>query len=119
MATNDKYDRQLRLWGSNGQEALMKSNILLVNADGVGSETLKNLVLPGVGKFLILDSKTVTAEDLSNNFFVDTKNLGAPRAKAVTELLRELNPDVQGEYVIGNWESFIGSGKMYQPFSLN
>ena len=54
MATTDKYDRQLRLWGSNGQRALMKSNILLINANAVGTETLKNLVLPGVGQFTIL-----------------------------------------------------------------
>lgn len=30
MATNDKYDRQLRLWGANGQRALMNAHILLI-----------------------------------------------------------------------------------------
>lgn len=47
MATDNKYDRQLRLWGSAGQKALMEANILLVNAGATGTETLKNLVLPG------------------------------------------------------------------------
>lgn len=47
MATDNKYDRQLRLWGSGGQKALMEANILLVNAGATGTETLKNLVLPG------------------------------------------------------------------------
>lgn len=47
MATDNKYDRQLRLWGSSGQKALMEANILLVNAGATGTETLKNLVLPG------------------------------------------------------------------------
>jgi len=47
MATDNKYDRQLRLWGGAGQKALMEANILLVNASATGTETLKNLVLPG------------------------------------------------------------------------
>lgn len=44
-----KYDRQLRLWAANGQEALESANILLFNTGSgtVGVETLKNLVLPG------------------------------------------------------------------------
>ena len=47
MATDNKYDRHLRLWGGSGQKALMEANILLVNAGATGTETLKNLVLPG------------------------------------------------------------------------
>lgn len=44
-----KYDRQLRLWAANGQQALEDAHILLVNSGSgtVGVETLKNLVLPG------------------------------------------------------------------------
>lgn len=49
MATDNKYDRQLRLWGPSGQKALMEAHILLVNASATGTETLKNLVLPGGG----------------------------------------------------------------------
>ena len=42
-----KYDRQLRLWSANGQEALEKSKLCLINATATGTEILKNLVLPG------------------------------------------------------------------------
>lgn len=94
MATNDKYDRQLRLWGANGQRALMESNILLINADAVGTETLKNLVLPGVGNVTILDENAVKLEDLGNNFFVQEDYVGRKRAEVVGELLSEMNADV-------------------------
>jgi amyloid beta precursor protein binding protein 1 len=45
-----KYDRQLRLWAANGQQALEDAHILLFNSGCgvVGVETLKNLVLPGI-----------------------------------------------------------------------
>ena len=42
-----KYDRQLRLWSSNGQAALENARLCLINATATGTEILKNLVLPG------------------------------------------------------------------------
>ena len=42
-----KYDRQLRLWGANGQNLLESSHIALVGSTATGCEVLKNLVLPG------------------------------------------------------------------------
>jgi len=42
-----KYDRQLRLWSANGQEALENTKLCLINATATGTEILKNLVLPG------------------------------------------------------------------------
>lgn len=48
-AKDQKYDRQLRLWGANGQKALEDAHVCLINngSGAVGVETLKNLVLPG------------------------------------------------------------------------
>ena len=79
-----KYDRQIRLWGLGGQKALETSKICLLNASGVGTETLKNLVLPGIGSFTIIDGQTVTEADLGNNFFVTEDDLGAPRVCSVS-----------------------------------
>ena len=101
-ATNAKrrrYDRQLRLWGEHGQEAMEDCSICLLNGSATGAETLKNLVLPGIGSFAVVDGATVTASDLGNNFFLDQASLGKPRAQCVTELLQELNEHVSGSYV--------------------
>ncbi|KAK3323559.1 hypothetical protein B0T19DRAFT_443051 [Cercophora scortea] len=90
-----KYDRQLRLWAASGQAALESANILLVNsgAGTVGIETLKNLVLPGIGRFAIYDEAVVEEADLGVNFFIDESGLGKPRSQCVTELILELNPE--------------------------
>ncbi|KAL4819654.1 hypothetical protein BDW67DRAFT_155081 [Aspergillus spinulosporus] len=105
-----KYDRQLRLWAASGQQALEESRVLLVNSDGpwgsrstgvsgvVGVETLKNLVLPGVGGFTIVDPAVVTEPDLGVNFFLENESLGRPRAEETCRLLKELNPDVEGSF---------------------
>ncbi|KAJ5136410.1 hypothetical protein N7448_004964 [Penicillium atrosanguineum] len=105
-----KYDRQLRLWAASGQQALEDSRVLLVNCDGllganstgvsgvVGVEALKNLVLPGIGGFTIVDPATVTEADLGVNFFLEEESLGKSRAQETCRLLKELNPDVQGSF---------------------
>lgn len=94
-----KYDRQLRLWGDHGQEALENAHVCLINATATGTEILKNLVLPGIGAFTIVDGHIVTGEDVGNNFFLSRDNIGKNRAQAATELLQELNSDVSGNFV--------------------
>lgn len=103
-----KYDRQLRLWAASGQAALESANILLVNSGSgtVGVETLKNLVLPGIGSFTIADQATVRHEDLGVNFFLDESSLGELRAEACTNFLVELNPEVQGNWYPKSKDSF-------------
>ena len=94
MATDDKYGRQLRLWGANGQAALMGAHVLLLGAEPTGSKTLKNLVLPpGLGLVAVVDGGDVTASDLASNFFVEPAALGRKRADVDVQLLCEMNPD--------------------------
>ena len=127
MATTDKYDRQLRLWGSSGQRALGQTTIVLVNATAAGTETLKNLVLPGVGAIHVVDAadapavpKSRTGSAPFDNFFVfdgddeedangekmevegdDDKaasTCSPSRAAVASKHLCELNPDVSGAH---------------------
>lgn len=94
-----KYDRQLRLWAANGQQALEEAHVLLVTANAVGVETLKNLVLPGTGHFTVVDPTIVAEEDLGVNFFLEEASLGKSRASECCRLLQELNPDVEGHFI--------------------
>ncbi|KAJ5265513.1 hypothetical protein N7505_004563 [Penicillium chrysogenum] len=114
-----KYDRQLRLWAATGQQALEDSHVLLVNSDGplgqyntgvtgvAGVETLKNLVLPGIGGFTIVDPAIVTESDLGVNFFLEGESLGKSRAEETCRLLKELNPDVEGYYYVKRVEELL------------
>lgn len=97
-AKEKKYDRQLRLWAASGQQALEDAHILLLNSSPgvVGVETLKNLILPGIGNYTIIDEEDVAEEDLGINFFLTDESLGKPRANETCKYLTELNPDVNG-----------------------
>jgi ubiquitin-like 1-activating enzyme E1 A len=50
--------------------------ILMVNLRGVATETIKNIVLAGIGKLIILDCEDVAAEDLGAGFFFRDEDVG-------------------------------------------
>ncbi|XP_047385790.1 NEDD8-activating enzyme E1 regulatory subunit isoform X2 [Sciurus carolinensis] len=107
LLKEQKYDRQLRLWGDHGQEALESAHVCLINATATGTEILKNLVLPGIGSFTIVDGNQVSGEDAGNNFFLQRSSIGKNRAEAAMEFLQELNNDVSGSFVEESPENLL------------
>ena len=79
----------------------------MILGTATSAEILKNLVLPGIGSFTIIDDAKVSNEDLGNNFFVDHESLGKSRAQTVTNQLLELNPFVEGKAVEQNPHTLI------------
>ncbi|XP_071710815.1 NEDD8-activating enzyme E1 regulatory subunit AXR1-like isoform X2 [Rutidosis leptorrhynchoides] len=94
-----KYDRQLRIWGEQGQAALEKASICLLNCGPTGSETLKNLVLGGIGSITVVDGSKVENGDLGNNYMVSESSLGQSKAKCVCAYLQELNDAVKAKFI--------------------
>lgn len=76
MATDNKYDRQIRIWGADGQNRLNSSKILCLGLSAAGTETLKNLVLPGFGFITIVTDDLVQERDFGRNFFVEPGSTG-------------------------------------------
>lgn len=98
MATDNKYDRQIRIWGAEGQHKLNTSVVLGLGISAAGTETLKNLVLPGIGFIRIVSDELVQPRDFSRNFFVDPDSEGKNIAEEVLNNLLEMNPDVKGDF---------------------
>ena len=44
----------------------------------------------------------MTAEDCGSNFFVSVEEIGKPRAQVTSEMLKEMNAEVKGEWVEGD-----------------
>ncbi|XP_010475191.1 PREDICTED: NEDD8-activating enzyme E1 regulatory subunit AXR1 [Camelina sativa] len=114
-----KYDRQLRIWGELGQTALEEASICLLNCGPTGSETLKNLVLGGVGSVTVVDGSKVQLGDLGNNFMVDLKSVGQSKAKSVCAFLQELNDAVKAKFIEENPDTLITTNpSFFSQFTL-
>ncbi|AFR98580.2 SUMO activating enzyme [Cryptococcus neoformans C23] len=88
------YDRQIRLWGLEAQNRMRSSTVLILSLRSLAHETIKNLVLAGVGRLIVADSDVVTEEDLGSGFlFREEDNaVGKLRTDAALEQIQSLNP---------------------------
>lgn len=89
-----RYDRQMRLWGIEAQQRynyypwklchcnlrweirMRNATILVVRLKGVATEAIKNVVLAGIGKLIIVDDDDVSEEDLGAGFFFRDEDIG-------------------------------------------
>ncbi|ONH65320.1 DNA damage tolerance protein RHC31 [Cyberlindnera fabianii] len=88
------YDRQLRVWGAEGQNKIKNASVLLINFNGVGTEIVKNLTLSGIGSLELWDSSTVTEDDLSAQFFLSEDDVGKNKLESVQPRIKDMNPRV-------------------------
>lgn len=133
-----KYDRQVRIWGDDGQKALSQAAVCVINASTVATELLKNLVLAGIASFTIVDGNNVCLQDHATNFFltprrsssIDTTSVvddASPlepinRGRAVVDAMFELNDSVTGSYIpehAGNFLTSVSSARAFvRSFSV-
>jgi len=85
----DVFDRQRQIaWWD--QKRVESSRILVVGAGAVGNETLKNLVLLGVGYLLVIDFDAVATSNLSRTVLFrrgdEARNKAATASRRASEL---------------------------------
>ncbi|EIN12546.1 hypothetical protein PUNSTDRAFT_97317 [Punctularia strigosozonata HHB-11173 SS5] len=93
------YDRQIRLWGLEAQQRMRNATILVVKLKGVATEAVKNIVLAGIGRLVIVDEDDVAPEDLGCNFLLRDEDVGKKRAEAAKPRVESLNPLVTVEVI--------------------
>lgn len=93
------YDRQIRLWGLEAQQRMRNATILVLRLRGTATETIKNIVLAGIGKLVLVDEGEVMPEDLGAGFFFRDEDVGLKRVDAAKARIQSLNPLVTVETV--------------------
>ncbi|KAJ7574412.1 hypothetical protein C8J56DRAFT_979563 [Mycena floridula] len=87
-----RYDRQIRLWGLEAQQRMKSATILVVRLRGTATEVIKNIVLAGIGKIIIVDEENVAEMDLGAGFFYRDEDVGKKRVDAAKARVESLNP---------------------------
>ncbi|MDD1757235.1 MAG: HesA/MoeB/ThiF family protein [Methanotrichaceae archaeon] len=94
-----RYDRQIKLFGTEGQEKLKKSKVFIAGAGGLGSPISIYLAAAGVGKIVLVDKDVVELSNLNRQILYEEKDVGSSKALSAQEKLREMNSDISIEAV--------------------
>ena len=92
-----RYSRHILLpeIGIQGQEALIRSHVLIVGAGGLGSPAAMYLASSGVGKLTICDNDRVDLTNLQRQIIHSTEDIGAPKTHSAKKTLAKINPEVE------------------------
>ncbi|MHC5036619.1 MAG: ThiF family adenylyltransferase [Planctomycetota bacterium] len=98
---DDRYARQrvLEEIGTEGQEKLLSSSVLIVGMGALGSLQAELLVRAGVGRVRIADRDVPEQVNLHRQFLFDEDDVaaGLPKAEAAARKLGRINPTVRLE----------------------
>ena len=91
-----RYSRHILLpqIGIQGQEALIRSHVLIVGAGGLGSPVAMYLAASGVGKLTICDSDEVDLTNLQRQIIHTTGRIGTAKTNSAKKTLAAINPEV-------------------------
>jgi adenylyltransferase/sulfurtransferase len=104
---NDRYHRQnLISWWD--QDRLRDARVLVVGAGALGNELVKNLVLMGVGRILVVDSDRVENSNLARCVLFRAGDDGELKADVVARRAQELNADVEVVPIVGDVRGKVG-----------
>ena len=96
-SADDVYDRQIRVFGKEGQEALRKLTVAIVGVGGIGSVIFVQLVRLGVGRIIIIDPDVVEYSNLnrlSASTLKDAKNK-TPKVEMLVKYAARINPLIE------------------------
>ena len=106
---HDRYHRQsLITWWD--QERLRDASILVVGAGALGNEIVKNLVLMGIGRVLVVNMDGVENSNLARCVFFRPEDEGLPKARVLAERAGELNSDTEIIPLVGDVRMTVGLG---------
>lgn len=88
---------------------MRNATILVVRLRGVATETIKNIVLAGIGKLIIMDSDNVTEEDLSSGFFFRDEDVGKKVRKDFDSDSSKITSQVSGTVLLTRTKKIAGA----------
>lgn len=77
------------------QRVLRKRHVAIAGLGGIGGIELLTLARLGIGKFTIADPDVFDASNLNRQAGATTSTLGRPKSEVLSELVRDINPDVE------------------------
>jgi len=94
-----RYERQIRIFGVDGQERLKNAKVFVAGAGGLGSAISIYLAAAGIGRIRIVDHEKIELSNLNRQILYCDEDVGREKAASAEEKLKKINPDVSLEAI--------------------
>ncbi len=120
MLTKDelkRYERQISIFGEDGQGKLKKAKVFIAGAGGLGSSISTYLTVAGIGKLRMVDNDIVALENLNRQILHWDNDIGKKKLESAAAKLKRMNPNVEVEVISetinkGNIDELVGDFDM-------
>jgi molybdopterin/thiamine biosynthesis adenylyltransferase len=99
---DDRFDRQVRAFGAEGQAAIAALKIGIVGLGGTGSVTAQQLALLGVRDFVLIDFDRVDKTSLNRLVGATRGDIGMDKIEVAKRQILEIDPDSSVEMIGGD-----------------
>ena len=93
----DRFERQERLFGKEGQAKLAASHVAVVGVGGLGTHVVQQLALLGVGELALVDSEDLATTD--RNRYVGARHddsvPGTPKVVIGERIVKDIDPAIR------------------------
>lgn len=90
--TEARYERNVRMIGEAGQQAIRAARVAVFGVGGVGSYAAEALARAGVGTLLFVDGDCVEESNINRQLVADYETLGRPKAEVMRERALRVDP---------------------------
>jgi molybdopterin/thiamine biosynthesis adenylyltransferase len=93
----ERFDRQLLLFGREGQEKIAATRVAIVGLGGIGSHVAQQLAYLGVRRFALLDGDVVTISNLNRLIGSTEEDVAraTPKVQVAARTIRSLDPSAE------------------------
>ena len=105
MTMPSRYDRQILLFGEEGQKKLAEAKVGIAGCGGLGTVVVTNLASAGIGSMIIADKDVPDITNL-NRQFVYREGDTESKADLLSQWACDLNPEVAVDYYEGELNEF-------------
>jgi len=92
---DDRFDRQVRVFGRAGQAVLQTTPVAIVGCGGTGSVVAQELAYLGVSQFVLIDPDVVELSNLNRIVGVSRSDIGRAKVAVTGDALRSINPEAR------------------------
>lgn len=99
--TDNRFDRQLPLFGKAGQDRLRAARVAIIGAGGTGSAVIPQLALLGVGTIVVVDHDDIEESNRNRHFCARHADPipGTSKVCVARRMVREYDPGIKVECV--------------------